>query len=156
MGSDTSEGLARTVFVGEFARSVDGNGRLALPATFRDDLGSRCYVTAHPDGYVAIATERSFKRKAKKVLADIESGSRPVSAQRDLGRATSMVSVDKQARITLDEQLRTHAGIAANGQAVVVGALDELQIWRPSRYSTVSDEHVVIEPGRRWNDEGDE
>ena len=153
---DESEGLARTVFVGEFARSVDGNGRLALPAIFRDDLTPRCYVSADRRGCVAITTTADFEEQANQVLADIKAGLRPPSAQLGVGSSTNLVNVDKQARITLDESLRKHAGIAENGEAIVVGALNQLQIWRPSRYRTLQREYVVEEPARVWIDDDEE
>ena len=56
------------MFVGEYDRSVDGNGRLALPADFRDDLGTKCYVRYHPDGFVSITS-----------IAQFEAGGRPDS-----------------------------------------------------------------------------
>lgn len=147
--------MGTNVFVGEFDRSVDGNGRLALPATFRDDLGNRCYVTAKPAGYIAITTEENFDLEAANVLAEVRAGTRPASAQRDFGRTSQLVSIDKQSRITLDETTRQHAGIRPGAQAIIVGALSELQVWRPSRYATVNTEHGEIEPIRQWDDDDD-
>ncbi|MEO6652851.1 MAG: hypothetical protein ABIP17_09375 [Ilumatobacteraceae bacterium] len=148
--------MGTNVFVGEYDRSVDGNGRLALPATFRDHLGNRCYVTAHPDGYIAITTEENFALMAELVLAEVRSGARPTSARRSVGRASQLASIDKQSRITLDEATRRHAGIRPGAQAIIVGALNELQVWRPSRFATVENEHGEIEPARVWRDEDDQ
>ena len=83
------------MFVGEYDRSVDGNGRLALPSAFRDALGERCYVTRAPEGCLAV------------------------------------MSVDE----------------------FTAGALECLEIWRPSRYRTVRVEDGVTQPGRVWKDE---
>ncbi len=156
MGQETSEGVGTNVFVGEFDRSVDGNGRVALPTTFRDDLGSRCYVTANPEGYIAVTTEENFDLMAENLLVEVRAGTRPASAQRDFGRTSQLVTIDKHSRITLDETTRKHAGIRPGAQAVIVGALSELQVWRPSRYATVNTEHVEIEPTRPWDDEDDD
>jgi MraZ protein len=139
------------VFVGEFERSVDGAGRLALPADFRDDLGSKCYVTCHPDGFVKITTEDNFRAEADFLREQVRAGSEPASSLRAFGTRTQIASVDKQGRITLDEPTRRHAGL--KNQAVIAGAIDHLEIWRPSRYGRVSGEHAVVAPPRIWNDE---
>ena len=140
------------MFVGEFDRSVDGAGRVALPAEFRERLGTSCYLTAHPLGYVSVTTVADFDRKAAELLEKFSRGEVTGAAVRKMGRDSNLVSVDKQSRITLDEPNRAHAGIETGGQAKLVGALDRLEIWRPSRYDTISDEDDVTEPNRVWND----
>ena len=140
------------MFVGEFDRSVDGAGRVALPAEFRERLGTSCYLTAHPKGYVSVSTVADFDRKAADLLEKFGRGEVTEAAVRKMGKNSTLVSVDKQGRITLDEPNRVHAGIETGGQAKLVGALDRLEIWRPNRYHTISDEDDVTEPNRVWND----
>lgn len=143
------------MFVGEYDRSVDGNGRLALPADFRDLLGSRCYVTSDPEGFVKITTEANFESEAAHLKEQVRAGERPASALRAFGVQSSVVSIDKQGRITLDEGTRRHAGLTPGGQAVIAGAIDNLEVWRPSRYRQIRGEDQVVEPTRVWNDEED-
>ena len=144
------------MFVGEYDRSVDGNGRLALPADFRDELGTKCYLRCHPDGCVTITSIAQFQAEAERLEALVADEKLPVSALRAFGVSSSVTSIDKQGRITLDEQTRTHAGIKPGGQAIVAGALRMLEVWRPSRYRTVRSEDGVKQPGRVWTDEGDD
>ena len=141
------------MFVGEYDRSVDGNGRLALPSTFRDDLGERCYVTRHGDGYLAVTSVDAFTQKAQQVLERVRDGELPESATRTFGVNSSLLAIDKQGRITLDDESRRHAGLASGGQVVIAGALDCLQIWRPSRFATVRSEDGVVQPARIWPEE---
>lgn len=143
------------MFVGEYDRSVDGNGRLALPADFRDALGSKCYVTCDPEGFVKITTEATFQADAEHLKELVRDGRRPASALRSFGVSTNVAAIDKQGRITLDEHCRTHAGLASGGQAVIAGAIDNLEVWRPSRYRQVRGEDDVRQPARIWNDEDD-
>jgi DNA-binding transcriptional regulator/RsmH inhibitor MraZ len=56
----------------------------------------------------------------------------------------------------LDEESRRHAGLNSGGQVMIAGALDCLEIWRPSRYRTVRVEDGVTQPARTWIDEDDE
>jgi MraZ protein len=141
------------VFVGEFERSVDGNGRLALPSAFRDDLGERCYATREPTGHISITSIERYNAAAELVMDRVRSGEAADSALREFGVTSTVVSVDKQGRITLDDELRSHAGIAAGSQVVIAGALSTLQIWRPSRYRVVRSEDGVSQPPRVWIDE---
>ena len=140
------------MFVGEFDRSVDGNGRLALPAEFRDKLGTTCYLTGHPKGFVSVSTVDDFERKAAELLDKATRGEVTEAAVRKMGRNSTIVSIDKQGRITLDETSRTRAGIDTGSQVILVGALDRLEIWRPSRFETITDEDDVTEPDRVWVD----
>lgn len=142
------------MFVGEFDRSVDGAGRLALPADFRDDLGVKCYVTRDPAGFVKITTESNFRDEADFLREQVRAGLQPDSALRAFGTKSQIASIDKQGRITLDEQTRTHAGL--RNQAVIAGAIDHLEIWRPSRLRQMRSEHEVVAPSRVWNDEDDD
>jgi MraZ protein len=143
------------VFVGEYERSVDGNGRLALPSAFRDDLGERCYVTRHPEGYLAVRSVAGFQEAAAEVIERVRRGELPSSATRSYGVQSSLFSIDKQGRITLDEESRRHAGIAAGGSVVIAGDLTNLQIWRSSRFTTIRSEDGDDQPPRRWDDEHD-
>jgi MraZ protein len=141
------------VFVGEYDRSVDGNGRLALPSAFRDALGERCYVTRTPEGCLAVMSVDEFTAGAQRVLDEIHSGERPASAARDHAVNSTLLAIDKQGRITLDDDSRRHAGLNSGGQVMIAGALECLEIWRPSRYRTVRVEDGVTQPGRVWQDE---
>lgn len=144
------------MFVGEYDRSVDGNGRLALPSTFRDILGDRCYVTTDPGGFVAITTVANFEADAATLLEEVRNGDRPESALRNFGVNSSIAAIDKQGRITLDEASRKHAGIQPGSQAMLAGAISKLEVWRPSRYATIRGEDAVVEPSRVWADEEDD
>lgn len=143
------------MFVGEYDRSVDGNGRLALPADFRDLLGGRCYVTGDPEGFVKITTESNFQAEADHLREQVRAGTMPASALRSFGVKSSVVSIDKQGRITLDEATRDVAGLVPGGQAVIAGAIDNLEVWRPSRYRRIRGEDDVVQPPRVWADEAD-
>ena len=141
------------MFVGEYDRSVDGNGRLALPADFRDDLGAKCYLRNHPDGFVSITSIVQFDKEVAQLEEQVRVGEAPASALRAFGVSSSVAAIDKQGRITLDEGARRHSGIGSGAQAVIAGALTRLEVWRPSRYHTIRGEDGVVAPGRIWNDE---
>jgi hypothetical protein len=36
---------------------------------------------------------------------------------------------------------------------MLAGAINKLEVWRPSRYSTIRGEDAVVQPSRIWPDE---
>ncbi len=144
------------MFVGEYERSVDGNGRLALPSAFRDELGDRCYATRDPSGCLTITSVATFDTDADRLMEQVNAGELPASALRNFGVNSSVVSIDKQGRITLDDDARSFAGIRPGAQVKIAGALKNLEIWRPSRYRTVRGEDDMTQPPRAWADEDDD
>jgi MraZ protein len=144
------------VFVGEYERSMDGNGRLALPSAFRDELGDRCYATREPTGCISITSVATFDADAERLMGRVDDGELPASALRNFGVNSSVVGIDKQGRITLDDESRQFAGITPGAQVVIAGALKSLEVWRPSRYRTVRGEDGMTQPPRVWIDELEE
>jgi MraZ protein len=140
------------VFVGVYERSIDDNGRLALPAPFRSDLGDRCYATLDPQGCITVRTVSTFEAEAAELIEAQKQGRISAAQRRSMATGTIAVSIDKQGRITIEEKAREFAGLAAGSQAMIVGNLNTLEIWRPSRFDVVSAEDVVESAPRRWED----
>ena len=84
------------VFVGVYERSVDDNGRLALPAPFRGELGDRCYATLDPQGCVTVRTSATFESEAAEMIDAVKDGRASSAQRRNLATSTIAVSVDKQ------------------------------------------------------------
>ena len=141
------------MFVGVHDRSIDDKGRLALPAAFRGELGDRCYVSLDGDGCVTIREADEFEAHARELIDREKRGELSRTRRRSVAAHVSLVAIDKQGRITLDDESRRHAGLSSGGQVVIAGALDCLQIWRPSRFATVRGEDGVLQPARVWADE---
>ena len=140
------------MFVGEFDRSVDGNGRLALPAEFRDELGSSCYVTPEPSGCLAVRTAEQFQSNADELMQMVKDGALSQDALRNISRHSSKISVDKQGRVTIDEAKRARAAIEPGSQVIVVGVFDRLEIWAAERFATVAAESDEASDARDWGD----
>lgn len=141
------------MFVGVYERNIDDNGRLALPAPFRGDLGDRCYATLDPQGCITVRTVTTFETEAAELIDAQKQGRVSPAQRRSLATGTLAVSIDKQGRITLEEKAREFAGLTPGSQAMIVGNLNTLEIWRPSRFDVVSAEDVVESAPRRWEDE---
>ncbi len=144
------------VFVGEFVHQVDANGRITLPSTFREELTGECYLRRDPLGYLVFIPAPAFEAESADVQAKMRSGEAPRSALRQLASTTRKVTIDKNGRVTLDEEARQHAGLRPGGTATLVGESYTFSVWRPSRWQVLSAEDGESTPVRVWDDEDDE
>lgn len=121
-------------FVGAHERLVDDKGRLALPAAFRPYLGEQCYLTIGEDKCIDVIPYDSYEAIADELVERVKRGEISRSRQRALAWSTSLVTLDRQGRINLDEQLRAYAEIRPEERVMVSGNLDRIEIWSVGRY----------------------
>ena len=134
MGNRSSrrEGQLEAYFAGEFAHSLDEKGRLAIPAKFRGRFKEGAVVTRWTGECLAV-----WPTKEWAVLnADIAKRPRTDPAATRfrhflLGSAHE-AELDAQGRVTVPAHLRKFARL--EGDAVVVGISDHLEVWEPGRW----------------------
>lgn len=122
------------MFVGVHERQLDERGRVALPSTFRSQLGDHCYLFYGDDGCVSVRSEESFRDQASEMIELVKRGEMSRDRQRAFAASVVHAAIDKQGRITLDAKLRSHAGIEPQAAVMVLGSLDQIEIWEPSQY----------------------
>ena len=126
------DGVER-VFTGEYRHTVDGKGRLAVPAKFRGQLEGGAVVSRWIDGCLAIHTRAGWDELSERVA------SLPITAadarlfQRAIFAGASEAEFDRQGRILLPAFLRAEAGL--EGEALVIGARAHAEIWSPVRWA---------------------
>lgn len=139
-----------TGFFGRHHLRVDDKGRIIIPAQFRDILrviyGSRLYITcAAADECLQIFPDKEWEAHIDKVRG-LSRASDAVKyyLRRVIGSAQEM-DMDKQGRVVLPPVLREEAGIALNGEIVIVGMTDRLEAWdRPKWDKIAKPEEVNI------------
>jgi len=122
------------VFVGVYERQLDERGRVALPSTFRGDLGEQCYLFIGDDGCVSIRSVETFEAQALEMIEQVKRGEASRNRQRAFSASASQATIDKQGRVTIDARLREHAGIEPQAAVMVLGSLDKIEIWEPEAY----------------------
>lgn len=122
------------VFVGVYERQLDERGRVALPPSFRSTIGEQCYLTYGEDGCVRMMSVDVFQAEAQDMIDKVRTGEISRAKQRVFASSVVMAGIDKQGRILVDQRLRTHAGVELHTPVTVLGALDRIEIWEPSRY----------------------
>jgi MraZ protein len=125
------------VFTGEYRHSVDAKGRVAVPVRFRAELAGVAFLSRWIDECLAIFPRDAWDGLAAKVanLPIGDAGAR--SFMRFVFSSAFEVEIDRQGRIVLPANLRGWAGL--EGEVVVVGARDHVELWEPTRWSTYSE-----------------
>jgi MraZ protein len=124
--------VATSVFTGEYRHAVDGKGRVAVPARFRDQLAGEVVVARWLEPCLAV-----FPKAAWEQLADKIDGLRvvdPIARQleRRLFAWAFETELDKQGRMLLPQNLRDFAGLEV--EAVVAGVSRHVEVWSPTRW----------------------
>jgi MraZ protein len=128
------------VFVGTFEHSLDGKGRVVLPAPFRNELAGRGMVTQH-QRCLAVWTPAGFDEVANRLRDKVREGLATQNAMRALSANAVQVEPDSQGRILLPLRLREFAQLERD--VVVIGAFDRIEIWNAERWQQVSAEADV-------------
>jgi MraZ protein len=118
---------------GKFLRSLDEKQRVAIPKSLRECLGGQAnrplFAAPGTDGSLAVYPEEAFARLAARLAA----GSPTARDVRDYSRlffsqATGM-KIDRQGRLRIPSELVAWAKL--DGEAVLLGVQDHLELWRP-------------------------
>ena len=126
------------MFVGVHERQLDDKGRLALPSAFRSLLDDACYLVYGDDRCVDVFPRGDFERMAATVIEQVRTGEMTKARQRALAHSASLVTLDKQGRVTIDEKLRTYARLEPGSRVVVSGNLDRAEVWCEDLYEQVA------------------
>lgn len=132
------------MFLGEYAHNLDDKGRLTLPARWREELGQRVVVTRGMEPCLFVFPAAKFE----KFLSEITTVGMTAADARGLSRFFSSKAtdddLDKQGRVSLPQNLRDFAGL--NGEVMVVGAFDHVELWSPAKYAAADAELVKNVP----------
>ena len=123
---------------GEYRHSVDGKGRVAVPARFRGQLDTPAFITRWIDGCLALFPRDAWDALAAKAagLPVTDAGARTFA--RFVFSGAFEAELDRQGRLLVPPSLREYA--ALDGEAVVVGARDHVELWSPERWAEYSRE----------------
>ncbi len=132
------------MFLGEYSHNLDEKGRLTLPARWREQLGQRVVVTRGMEPCLFVFPVAKFET----FLNEINTVGMTAADARGLSRFFSSKAtddeLDKQGRISLPQNLRDHANL--NGEVMVVGAFDHVELWSPAQYDRADAELVKKVP----------
>lgn len=121
------------MFIGEYEHAMDPKGRVAVPAKFRQDLGSVAIVTRGLDACLFVYPENEWRALAEKISALPLAQANTRAFSRLMLAGAMEVAIDKQGRIMIPDYLRRYAGLSK--KVVVAGLLTRMEIWDTTAWS---------------------
>jgi MraZ protein len=115
------------VFMGEYQHTLDGKGRLILPAKIRDGLGETFIATRGLDECLFVYTREEWTVLEGKLkqLSLVKPEARAFS--RYIFSGAAELEADKQGRVLLPPNLREYAKLEKD--IVVIGVANRVEIW---------------------------
>lgn len=126
------------MFMGRFNHTIDPKGRLSIPSKYREILGDEFVVSKGMDGCLfvyAIDAWKAFEEKlASLPLINVEAR----QFARFFLSGAQYVTVDKQGRILMPQDLKEFAGLEKD--VVLAGMGSRIEIWSLDRWNTNSEQ----------------
>jgi len=132
------------MFHGSSHHTLDGKGRVVLPAKFRYKLGETFMLTRGLNGCLWVFSEDQWKIREQKLSGLSMLSSNGLALQRFFLGSAVETRVDDQGRTPISAFLRDVAGIEK--ELVVVGAGDRIEVWARERWdaynATLTDDRI--------------
>lgn len=132
---------------GEFRHTLDDRGRVAVPVRFRGRLAEGATLARWLDSCLGLFPADEWNELAAKLRALPLTNPRAREFARFMSSGAVEVELDRQGRVLVPGYLREYAGIT-EGEVVVVGALNRLEIWAPAAWlpyrSKIEDEPEAL------------
>jgi MraZ protein len=123
----------QSFLTGEFRHALDDRGRVAVPVRFRGRLAQGATLSRWLDGCLAVFPSDTWEDLAARIQALPTTNANARQFGRFMSSGAVEVELDRQGRILVPGYLREYAGLTL-GEVVVVGALNRLEIWEPTRW----------------------
>lgn len=130
-----SVGGTEHMFLGEYLHTVDEKGRLTIPAKFRGELATGLVVTRGIDRCLVIYPLETWNALKERISGLPMTNRNARDFRRHLFASAADALPDGQGRINIPPSLREYA--ALDGQAVVVGCDNYIEVWNPQAWSEV-------------------
>jgi MraZ protein len=121
-------------FLGRYEYAMDVRGRVPVPPRYRDLFARGGVLSQGPDPCLRLFTQDSFDEQATLYTAQPATEPAGRTTRRSFFAQSFSVELDRQGRILIPAALRQYAGL--EGNAVVVGSGEWLEIWDPGRFES--------------------
>jgi len=120
------------MLIGQYKHTIDAKKRLALPAKFRGELGTKVIVTKGVENCLVVYTEKEWQMMSQKLGNLPISQTEARSFTRHLLASATEIMLDKLGRILVPDYLKEYAGLKKN--VVVCGLSNRLEIWDETKW----------------------
>src|SRR5213079_664698 len=126
--------MAQASFLtGEFRHALDDRGRIAIPARFRARLGQGATLARWLDRCLGVFPTDEWSSLVEKIRALPMTNANAREFARFMSSGAVDAELDRQGRLLVPAYLREYARLT-EGEVMVVGALNRLEIWAPSAW----------------------
>lgn len=120
-------------FLGSFQHQLDDKGRLSLPAQFRREATDQRFVLVQAYApALALYPEAEWLEVEERMQGMLRDPAARMWVLSVMSNAVE-VSPDAQGRILIPAALRAAGEL--EGQALLVGAINKVEIWNPARFT---------------------
>lgn len=122
--------------------TIDAKGRLVIPQSFRDELGTDAVITYCNDHCLCIYPADAYEEIKTKILNAKKDRVRGVEQLVKLYiEASWEVKFDQSGRVTITQAMRDRMKFTENsGKTIkVVGSIDHIQLWTPEERDALLD-----------------
>ncbi|MBS3750868.1 MAG: division/cell wall cluster transcriptional repressor MraZ [Anaerolineales bacterium] len=120
------------MFLGQYTHSLDGKGRLIVPARFREDIQGSIYLTQGFDENLRMLPEETFQSIYNRVTEMSSTDPTARQLRRLIFSSAQKVDLDNNGRILVPKYLREVANLAS--EAIIVGVGESIEIWSPDAW----------------------
>lgn len=122
------------MLIGEYTHTFDTKNRVALPAKFRKEFGSRVIVTKGLDRCLFIYSPKAWQKIVDR-MSDLSIGQAGTRGfNRFMLSGAVDVEPDSQGRILIPDFLKGFAKL--EGKVVLAGVNDRVEVWNESEWET--------------------
>ncbi len=123
-------------FRGKYEHTLDDRGRVSIPARYRNEFAERAILTMSADGCIEVYTDSGFDDVAKHVAVEPPTTQEGRQSRRGFYSESFDTELDRQGRILIPARFRQMA--ALDGNVVIAGRKECLEIWNPQRLEQIS------------------
>ncbi|WP_296466227.1 division/cell wall cluster transcriptional repressor MraZ [uncultured Acetatifactor sp.] len=125
------------MFMGKYNHTIDPKGRLSIPSKYREVLGDEFVVSKGMDGCLYVYANDDWKVFEGKLASLPLMSEEARQFARFFLSGAQPVTVDKQGRILMPQDLRDFAGLEKD--VVLAGMGGRIEIWSLERWQANND-----------------
>jgi MraZ protein len=125
------KGIIEQMFLGRYHHTIDGKGRLTVPARYRDLLVAEgAYLTQGFDQNINVYPQQIFERISVRVNRLNMTDPNARALRRLMFSNAEHVVLDRTGRILIPQFLREESKL--DSEALIIGMGDYFEIWSPT------------------------
>lgn len=121
------------MLIGQYKHTIDNKKRLALPAKFRNELGSKVVVTKGFEACLVVYPEKEWQVISEKMSSMTVTQTEARAVARNFLSGAAEAELDKLGRILVPDYLKEYADLKKD--VVVCGLSTRLEIWDAEKWA---------------------